>query len=258
MSSGLCRSLMVTTAALALPAAASAAPQVFQAAGPNAAAIQGTVDAFRNALGTLNANEPGSRGSGRREINWDGVPDEFADPNRFPPDFFNANLSGRARGVKFATRGSFLVSADADNPTHTPVEFGRVDHGYPLQFSTFSPERLFSPVGSNVTEVAFFIPGRNKRAVSTGFGAVFTDVDRRRVTRLEYFDREGERLRTQYVPPSPGAGTLSFAGVIFERPVVWRVRITTGTVALGPRDAPGAGKDVVVMDDFIYGEPVRP
>jgi hypothetical protein len=153
--------------------------------------------------------------------------------------------------------GSFLVSADSDNPTHTPVEFGRLNHGYPLQFSTFSPERLFSPVGSNVTEVAFFIPGRARRAVSAGFGAVFTDVDRRRVTRIEYFDREGERLRTQYVPPSPGAGTLSFAGVIFDRPVVWRVRITTGSSALGPRDAPGAGRDVVVMDDFIYGEPVR-
>src|SRR5919205_4678139 len=103
MSSGLCRSVSAATAALAvaLPAAAVAAPQVFQAAGPNPATIQGTVDAFRNALGTLNANEPGSRGSGRREINWDGVPDEFSDPNPFPPDFFNANLSGRARGVKF-------------------------------------------------------------------------------------------------------------------------------------------------------------
>src|SRR4051794_34919744 len=136
MPSGLFRSSTVAAVALAsaLPAAASAAPQVFQAAGPNAAAIQGTVDAFRNALGTLNANEPGSGGSGRREINWDGVPDEFSDPNPFPPDFFNANLSGRARGAVFATPSkSFLVSADADNPTHTPVEFGSINPTYPLQ-----------------------------------------------------------------------------------------------------------------------------
>jgi hypothetical protein len=31
-------------------------------------------------LGTLNANVPGSFASGRRETNWDGVPDNFAAP----------------------------------------------------------------------------------------------------------------------------------------------------------------------------------
>jgi hypothetical protein len=33
------------------------------------------------------------------------------------------------------------------------------------------------------------------------------------------------------------------------------VRITSGTGALGPNDV-GRGVDLVVMDDFIYGEPV--
>src|SRR5262245_42040950 len=48
-------------------------PVVFQAAGPTAASIQGTVDAFRAALGDPNnANNPGPLTSGRREINWDG------------------------------------------------------------------------------------------------------------------------------------------------------------------------------------------
>ena len=39
-----------------------------------------------------------------------------------------------------------------------------------------------------------------------------------------------------------------------------RVRITTGTAALGPTDNPAQGVDMVVMDDFIYAEPqaVRP
>ncbi len=243
--------------ALGSPTLAEAAPQVFQAAGPNAPSIRGTVDAFRGALGTLNANEPGSRGGGRREIDWDGVPDELADPNPFPRDFFNANLSGRARGVVFSTRGNrFLVSADADNPTDTPVGFGRLNPDYPDEFATFSPERLFAPLRGTVTVVDFFVPGTRQRALSRGFGAVFADVDLRRRTRIEYLDRQGRLLRRQFVPPSPGARTLSFAGVVFDGPVVARVRITGGTLALGPNEAPRAGRDVVVLDDLIFGEPV--
>ena len=48
-------------------------PMVFQAAGPTIASIQGTVDAYRAALGNPNnANAPGPLATGRREINWDG------------------------------------------------------------------------------------------------------------------------------------------------------------------------------------------
>jgi hypothetical protein len=238
--------------------------RVFQAAGPNGASIQGTVDAYREALGTLNANNPGSVGSGRREINWDGVPDEASDPNAFPPDFFNAPLPGRARGAVFANRAGsgFLVSADADNPTRTPPRFDRLNPGYRLIFSTFSRERLFTALGrgsgrgGNVTEVRFFVPGEATPALSRGFGAVFTDVDLARRTRIEYFDAAGRLLRRQNVPPAPGSRSNSFAGVDFGRPVVARVRITSGNAPLGADDAPGRGRDVVVMDDFLYGEPV--
>src|SRR4030095_9723764 len=49
------------------------APQVFQAAGPDIASIQGTVDAYRKALGDpVNNNNPGPLTLGRREINRDG------------------------------------------------------------------------------------------------------------------------------------------------------------------------------------------
>jgi hypothetical protein len=34
-----------------------------------------------------------------------------------------------------------------------------------------------------------------------------------------------------------------------------RVRITTGTTALGPNDNPTNGVDVVALDDFLYSEP---
>src|SRR2546430_12269115 len=48
-------------------------PIVFQVAGPTAASIQSTVDAFRAELGIPNnGNTAGPLASGRREINWDG------------------------------------------------------------------------------------------------------------------------------------------------------------------------------------------
>ena len=52
-------------------------PILFQAAGPSVSSIQSSVDAYRTQLGTLNPNVVGSFASGRREINWDGVPDMF-------------------------------------------------------------------------------------------------------------------------------------------------------------------------------------
>jgi hypothetical protein len=58
--------LSLATALLA-PAAASA-QVIFSAAGATAASIQPTVDAFRSALGTLNANNGAAQTSGRREI----------------------------------------------------------------------------------------------------------------------------------------------------------------------------------------------
>jgi hypothetical protein len=260
--------LAMTVFALAIPTAARAETRtlalttggravVHQAAGPNAGSIQSTVDAFRNALGTLNPNTPGSAGSGRREINWDGVPDAFADPNLFPPDFFNTTSP---RGVVYFPSGrDLLVSANAVNPTSTPIEFGRINATYPTQFKPFSPQRLFTTLADrNVTVVKFFIPGSTTPAVSTGFGSIFTDVDLNRSTEIEFFNKAGKSLLRQFVPRSPGAGSLSFLGVVFAEPVLARVRIKSGSVGLGRNDAPGRGRDIVVMDDFIFGEPVAP
>ncbi len=246
------------TAGEARAAQASAdKPLVYKAAGAKAGNIQKAVDGYRKVLGDLNANNPGSLGKGRREINWDGVPDENSDPNPFPGNFFNANLPGRARGAVFTTRGKgLLVSTDTDNLTDTPVEFGRINPTYPRQFATFSPERLFTAVGKkNIVDVAFFIPGSKTRATTTGFGAVFTDVDLPFSSKIEYFDRHGKLLHRQWVPNYLGAEGLSFVGVAFKKAVVWKVRVTSGNAGVGPNDNPKKGLDVAVMDDFIYGEP---
>src|SRR2546422_2632300 len=227
-----------------------AAPVVCASAGARTADIQAAVDAFRAFLGPLNPNVAGSFPSGRREINWDGVPDAFSAPNNLPANFFNANSP---RGAVFFTPGSgFQVSADSVNPTNTPVRFGNLHPVFPRIFSTFSPERLFTALDSNIVETVFFVPGSHTGAAVGGFGSVFTGVNEDDSTKIEYFDVAGRLLFSRNVLPGPtNRGSLSFLGVGFDAGErVFLVRIRSGSRI--PRTP---AHDVVVMDDFIYGEP---
>jgi hypothetical protein len=238
-------------AAILTSMSAQAATVTFSGAGANPASIQAVVDAYRADLGTLNPNVAGSSGSGRREINWDGVPDALAAPNNLPPNFFNVNSP---RGVEFSTPGTgFQVSATT--ASGNPVQFGNINPTYPTLFETFSPQRLFTAIGSNLVDVNFFVPGSNTPALTNGFGAVFTDVDLANTTSLTFFDSANNSLGTFFVPVSVGNEGLSFLGVDFGSAVVSRVRIVSGNAALGPNET--AGLDLVVMDDFIYGEPIN-
>ena len=166
------------------------------------------------------------------------------------------------RGANITTRGSGFVQAP---PSGLADTFG--NSSYATIFHAFSPLRLFSPIGSNVTEVEFSVPGSNGNtpATSTGFGVVFTDVDspdgstprdrtgnRHASTLIEYFGIHGELLFISHAPASPGDGNLSFIGVVFGDARVARVKITAGDTAPGPNDD---RTDIVMMDDFLYGEP---
>lgn len=225
----------------------SRSPSVISGSGE----ITALVNQYRDLLGPDNGGDPGSKASGRREINWDKIPDELAAPSLLPGDFFNAPKAPRARGAILSTPGKGVqASADGSNPTNTPVRFGDINANYPSIFKTFSSERLFSPIGSNRVDLSFRVPGTNTPAAVRGFGAVYTDVDEEH-TAFEYFDAKGRSLGRFGVPVANNG--LSFLGVAFDQPIVARVRIEYGTLALGPDDGPGS--DVSVMDDFIYGEP---
>jgi len=249
-------SLMAFALFLAGPNFIQAGPVVRSASGASPASIQATVDQFRTDVslgGALNAPNTGPFVIGRREINWDGVPDAVADPNALPGTFFN-DVS--KRGALLTTPGTALaVSANAVNPTGTPVRFGSINPGYPANFQTFSPQRLFAALGSTIVDVTFFVPtSPSTPATVNGFGSVFTDVEIAGSTTIEYFDANGDSLGTFAAPVGPNAG-LSFLGVSFDAGErVARVRITSGNAPLGPVDSPTV--DVVVMDDFIYSEPL--
>ena len=248
--------------ALCSPHHAPAASIVRSFGGTTPASITPARDQFRADLGggtTAGAN--GSFGGLRREINWDGVPASLSAPNFLPANFFNVNSP---RGAVFSTPGTgFQVSgATADSGAGQPAaaNFGNINVTYTANFSTFSALRLFTAVGANVTDVTFFIPGTTTNATVSGFGAVFTDVETLGGTKLQFFTPEGISLGIFNVPVGTvGSQSFSFLGVSFNAgEQVSRVRITCGNATLGAgvNDNPGGGIDLVVMDDFIYSEPV--
>jgi len=223
---------------------------IISSTGNTAADITASVEAFRIDLGTLNPNVAGSFGSGRREINWDGVPDALSAPNNLPPDFFNVISP---RGAVFSTAGTgFQVSANAGI---APIQFDNINPTYSATFETFSPQRLFTSLGNNTLDVNFFIPGTDTPALTQGFGAVFSDVDLANTTSITLFGRANNSLGTFFVPATAGSETFSFLGILFPDPMISGVRITSGNVPVGGIDENGDFADVVVMDDFIYGEP---
>ena len=236
-------------AGLALACAANAAPvfATFEAAGADAAAITPTRDAFRAAIGGGNAaGANGSFGGVRREINWDGVPNNFADSNLMPANFFNANSP---RGAVFSTPGTgFLVSANAGQVA--PTLFG-----FPNDFATFSAQRLFTAVGSNITDVSFFVPGTSTAATTSAFGVIFTDVETSGLTGIQFYDESDTLVYTRLAQTSGNQG-LSFVGATVTGGAISRVRITSGlNTVLANGQLGNPNDDVVVMDDFIYAEP---
>jgi hypothetical protein len=243
-------------------------PIVFQAAGPNAASINGTITEFSAELGGINngITPPGGPiiAGGRREINWDGGNAANTTTSLTPTPVLDQFLEGR--GARFTTPGSGFVQAP-------PAGLAAADvfnnPSYATIFKAFSLSRLFSAIGSNVTDTLFFVPGTSDvKAVTRGFGVVFSDVDlpdggddpspkeggKRASTLIEFFGADGELLFSSFAPASPGDGNLSFLGIVFDDARIASVRITTGATP-GLDDSPK--RDVVMMDDFIYGEPQR-
>ena len=223
--------------------------------------IQDEVDQFRTLLGALNAPNTPGQASGRREVNWDGVPDAFSNNNNLPGNFFNPpqGSPGSPRGLILSTPGTGLRVSGTLGPPAVATLFGDVNANYPNQFAFFTPNKTFAANGSNRVICSFEVPTQSGTAAGVrGFGVVFSDVDSASSTFLDIF--EGNLNLGRFLAPARAANSsgLSFLGVFLPDNRATRVEITSGNAALGAgvNDiSAGGNADLVIMDDFIYGEP---
>src|SRR5262245_15324476 len=223
---------------------------IFSDSGANIVSVSDTVDAFRLALGNpINGNAPGPLAVGRREINWDGGGPPVIDGTAPVTPF---TVFQNTRGATFTTPGTGLTQAAA---TGGLLSLDLINPQYAALFSPFSPNRLFAPIGSNVTDGFFSVPGTGGTVPAgvSGFGAVFSDVDLAGTSIA--FNTTMGAIGPLPVATFPGNQTFSFLGLLLgpAEGLITNVRIITGTTALGPSETPQI--DLVVMDDFIYGEP---
>ena len=212
--------------------------------------IKAKVDEYRALLGDPRngGTVAGPAPAGRREVNWDGVSGTNVNSNTFPGDFFAKTTK---LGLVMTTPGTGFRVSDND--------FSDVNAAFGDVFNAFSPAKTFAAVGSPITDVTFQVAAGTTTATVAGFGVVFEDVDIAGATKIEVFDKAGKKLGTFAAPIRSDANGLSFVGVKFDSPIIARVRITSGTGALGAQaqdvSAGTGGPDLVVMDDFLYSEP---
>ncbi|MCF2491467.1 hypothetical protein [Dyadobacter sp. CY347] len=203
---------------------------------------------FRGLLGDPLNTTPNQPPVGRREINWDAVPDNLTNTNTFPGDFFNstdpAAPAGRKRGAIFSTPGTGLRVSNNNFIDVLPGDLNK--------FNTFSPARTFAATGSTKMDVTFKVPGTANNAFVKGFGVIFSDISVADKTTLEFF-AGNKSLGKFYAPVRTDANGFSFLGVVFKNTKVTKVTITTGTDAVDKQIVGPADK--VIMDDFFYSEP---
>ena len=138
------------------PAADPTQPQatVFAATGN----ITAKVDEFRTVLGTSNGGTAGEQPTGRREITWDGAgANPFNNKNDFPADFFNTNVKS---GAVFTTSGTGF--------RNDSTSFAEINPAYANQFTFFSANKIFTPVGSNQLDQLFQVAGQPTPATVRG------------------------------------------------------------------------------------------
>lgn len=220
------------------------APQVFSAVGQTD--VTAAIAAFKAAIGgTDNGTADGGQPTGFRQVTWDDLSDAQADPHGFQ---FYESPHGLGIYGPYVGGGrfdpTFRVSANASNPTATPILFGQ-----PSLYVAYSPQRILRTVGTRTEFQAGFRVASGtgvaaKGWMVRGFGAVFINEGVANSSSLEFLDPDRRSLGKFFVPPGGSKG-VSFLGVLFPAARVATVNVTAGN----------ATTDLVAMDDFIYSEP---
>jgi hypothetical protein len=219
--------------------------RVFSASGD----ITSTLTAFRNLLGNLNSTTGVT--TGRREINWDGVPDSL-DGKKLRNDFFNRTDANAPVSLQ---RGA--IYAGDDNAMVSKSSFSEIDPNASAEFAAFSGNKTFAVVNATLWPVTFKVAGQTTDATVNAFGAVFSDVDKTNSTFIEFFNGQTS-LGRFYAPAHDNTSSFSFLAVYFPNTKVTQVQVGhEGMLIDGQKDVSNGGdKDLVVLDDFIYSEPL--
>jgi len=214
--------------------------------------INDPLSKFRTLLGGKLNTAPGAVG-GYREVDWDGVPDDMLG-KPMPRDFFNPTgtnaIPGRQRGLAYdPVAGEFRVSA---------TNFIEVNNTTNGEFAAFSGTKTFANVSANLWQITPEVPGQAEAATVKGFGIVFSDVDEANSTFLEYFSGD-KSLGKFFVPAHNSESSFSFLGVYFKEEKVTAIKVGhKGTLTTGGKDVSDGGtSDLVILDNFLYDEPVK-
>ena len=215
--------------------------------------ISAKVDEFRQLLGAQLNTAPGAVG-GRREINWEGVPDSLLGKS-LPNDFFNPAgtdpaLAIRQRGIQYEPTGNFMVSN---------AGFAEINSQAAGEFAAFSGSKTFANINSDLWSIVTEVPGQDVAATVKGFGIVFSDVDVANSTFIEFFN-EQKSIGKFFVPVRASGSSHSFLGVYFKKEKVTRIKVGhDGVLGDGQKDVSQqqGAHDLVVLDDFLYDEPVQ-
>lgn len=212
--------------------------------------VNAKLDEFRTMLGPLNTTT--GHTTGRREINWDGVPDEMIGI-KLPEDFFNATAPGSA-----AARQRGLMYAGASDAMVSTTGFAEINPQAAPEFSNFSGNKSFAVVNASKWPVEFRVAGTSTAADVKGFGLVFSDVDKGNSTFIEFFSGD-KSLGKFFAAPHNTTTSFSFLGVYFPDEKVTNIVVGhEGMLTAGEKDiTQGGDKDLVILDDFIYSEPTK-
>ena len=212
--------------------------------------INASLDQFRHLLGDQLNTTPGQV-TGRREANWDGVPEQLLG-KKLPADFLNpvgaqAAVSNQ-RGLIYSVGGNFQVSKN---------NFAEINPTATNQFSSFSGDKSFANTSGSLWDVEFQVAGKSEAAFVRGFGIVFSDVDLPNSTSMEFFS--DQRSLGKFFAPAKQGSNFSFLGVYFKNEKVTRITVVhDGHLDQGQKDISDNGpSDLVTMDNFLWNEPAK-
>jgi len=124
--------------------------------------------------------------------------------------------------------------------------------GRQADLSCLQPQRPVNP--SHSAYRAHLSP--SVKTLSRGLGVVFNSVQLEDTTSMTLYDQNDNVIFEQFVETGEQS-SLSFLGAVFDDPTIAYAQITAGTDPVSLANGVSLSPiDFVVMDDFIFGEPI--